>query len=136
MKMLIVDDSNINRKMLETILVKHGAVCEHAENGLIAVELFMESKEENKPYSAIFLDIMMPVMDGHEAMEKIRTVEETYFPPNKRRKYTPIIMVTALNDTDNILNAFTEGCDYYLTKPVDKKKVYEILVEINLITEG
>lgn len=127
MKMLIVDDDITNRKLLYTMLEDIGH-CDLAVNGKEAIDCFKKATEEKDFYDIIFLDIKMPVMDGHETLRKIRELEENsgIFVGNGVK----VVMVTALGDKKNILSAFHEGCEYYLVKPFQQKKIYELLSEM------
>lgn len=128
--MLIVEDNFTNRYVLQKMLVKYGE-CDVAVNGREAVDAFTMALEENKPYDIIFLDIMMPEMDGREALKLIRQKEkESGIQPNNEVK---IIMITALDTPKEVINAYYHGgCTNYLVKPVDKKKIESVIKELNL----
>jgi len=127
MKILIVDDDLTNRKLLNTMLEDIGN-CDMAVNGKEAVERFQIAMDQKDSYDVIFLDIKMPVMDGHETLKKIREIEE------KNGIYVgtgvKVVMVTAFGDKKNILSAFHEGCEYYLVKPFQQQKLFELLEEM------
>ncbi|PCI28413.1 MAG: two-component system response regulator [SAR324 cluster bacterium] len=127
MKLLIVDDDLINRKLLTALLKGYGH-SDVAVNGKEAVEFVQIALQEGQPYDVIFLDIMMPEMNGHEALQAIRRLEEKQGIALGRG--TKVIMVTALGDSRNVLSAFSEGCEYYLVKPVQQKKLFELLDEM------
>ncbi|MCP4298432.1 MAG: response regulator [Proteobacteria bacterium] len=127
MRFLIVDDDHTNRRLL-TILLKDYCDCELAVNGLQAVELVHKSIEEKNCYDVIFLDILMPEMDGHEALQEIRKLESASGLTHEDK--VKIIIVTALGDSRNVLSAFSEGCEYYLVKPIQQKKLYGLLSEL------
>jgi len=130
MRLLIVDDEITNRKLLTTMLEDVGK-CDIAVNGQEAVELFKMTLNGENTYDVIFLDIKMPVMDGHETLKQIRALEE------KKGVFVgsgvKIVMVTALGDKKNILEAFHEGCEYYLVKPFQQQKILELLGEMELL---
>ncbi len=127
MKILIVDDDLINRKLLTALLKGYGK-CEVAVNGLEAVKMFEETLKNGPLYDLIFLDIMMPEMNGHETLQEIRRLEkEENLDAGRGAK---VIMVTALGDSRNVLSAFSEGCEYYLVKPIQQKKLFELLEEM------
>ena len=132
MRFLIVDDDLTNLKLLTTML-ENTAECDIAVNGQEAVDMFQKNLGSKTAYDVVFLDIKMPVMDGHETLKKIREIEEQQgiFVGNGAK----VVMVTALGDKKNILNAFHEGCEYYLVKPFQQKKIMELLVEMELISE-
>lgn len=132
MRFLIADDDLTNRKLLTTML-EDIAKCDVAVNGQEAVDLFRSGLGEISNYDVIFLDIKMPVMDGHEALKQIRAIEESkgIFVGDGVK----IVMVTALGDKKNILDAFHEGCEYYLVKPFQQKKILELLTEMKLLEQ-
>ncbi|MDJ0838840.1 MAG: response regulator [Acidobacteriota bacterium] len=122
MKILVVDDNFVNRKVLVKFLEHLGEV-DVAVNGREAMEAIKLGHVEQNPYELILLDIMMPEMDGQETLQAIRQYEKEH------EIYTSdgvkIIMVTALSDSKNIMHAFRYGCENYITKPVDRSKLLE-----------
>ena len=130
MKTLIVEDDFVSRNMLQKFLVPYSD-CDVAVNGKEAVEAFRLARDKNEPYDVIFMDIMMPEMDGKEALKKIRELEEDN--GISGLDGVKIIMSTALSGSENILGSFKEGCDGYLVKPFDKEKVLEQLEKLDLI---
>ena len=132
MKSLIVDDDFFSRKILQTLFSNYGE-CHVAVHGHEALFAFLQSLTEGAPYDVICLDIMMPEMDGQKVLSEIREYE--------KRKPVPgyagakIIMTTALDDTENVKNAFRKQCDAYLIKPINKSKVVNVLTDIGLIKE-
>ena len=132
MKILVVDDDLINRKLLSALLKDYGD-CDIAVNGKEAVEIVNESINSKQPYDIIFLDIMMPEMNGHETLLKIRKIEEDN--GISIGTGTKVVMVTALGDSRNVLSAFSEGCEYYLVKPVQQKKLFDLMEEMGFKTK-
>ncbi|MBN2528342.1 MAG: response regulator [Deltaproteobacteria bacterium] len=133
MKILIVDDEFTNRLLLQEITRKfaktHLAV--DGDEAVTAVNLALDSGE---PYDLILLDIMMPNMNGHEALKKIREVEASKgFNVGQGAK---VIMVTALGDKKNVLNAFKEEADAYIVKPVEKSKLIKQLMKLELLPDS
>ena len=130
-KVLIVDDQLINRQLLINMLQKHVDLCHEVENGREAVNAFMLSLDQQEPYDLILLDIMMPVLDGREALQEIRQVE-------KERgigghDMVKVLMTTAVNEAKTIVGAFIGGsCEGYLTKPIEMKKLFEFLKQFGL----
>lgn len=125
MNILVVEDDFISRVLLQEFLKPYGT-CHMASNGaeaLIAVDGMLDRKT---PYELICLDIMMPEMDGHTVLKKIRELE-------RQRKIggtaaVKIIMTTALDDAKNIMKALVRGgCEGYLTKPLDLDKMKALL---------
>ena len=129
MKTLIVEDDFVSRLLLQRILKPYGEA-HIAVNGHEAIEAFQMSRSENQPYDLICLDIMMPEMDGHEVLKKIRNMENNN---RKNPSRVKIVMTTALSDSKNIMTAFKSQCDGYLTKPIDKKKLLEQLHNLGLL---
>jgi len=114
-KILIVEDSEMNQRLMTKILTQKGFNCDIAEDG---VEAIIYSK--NITYDMILMDCQMPILDGYEATKQIRLSEET-------GQHIPIIAFTAhamQEDADKCLKA---GMDDYLTKPVDLEKLFAIM---------
>lgn len=103
-KVLVVDDDNVGRKILENILIKQGYEVFSAVNGQEAIEQY----ETHRP-DLIFLDILMPVKNGHEAAEEICKLAENDF--------LKIIFITAVTDYEQLKRCIDVGGDDFLTKP-------------------
>jgi two-component system chemotaxis response regulator CheY len=130
MKTLVADDDFTSRLLLQKILEKHGT-CHIAANGRETVEAARMAIEEGEPYDLVCLDIMMPEMDGQEALGEIRRLEETMVVSGKVR--AKIIMTTALADKTNVTKAGERHCDGYLVKPIQRAKLEEHLRKLELI---
>lgn len=130
MRILIVEDNFINRKLLTRLLEEFASI-DTCNDGLEALEAVKLSFDENEPYDAIFLDIMMPNLNGQEALKKIRKIEEEQ--GLNIGEGAKIIMTTALDDSQNVIKAFRESCDGYLTKPITRDKIINQLEELGLI---
>lgn len=130
MKALIVEDNFTCRLLMQRILAAYGE--NHiATDGNEALQAFCESVDSSEPYQVIFLDIMMPEMDGQAVLKKIRAIEnEKNIALNQRVK---IIMTTSLDDSENLFTAFREQCDAYLTKPISKDEIIKQLKKLGLI---
>ena len=131
MKTLIADDDFSHRVLMQAILKSCGT-SHLAVNGVEAVEAVRASLEiGERPYDLICLDIMMPEMNGHEALRHIRELEESrgFF----SQAGAKIIMITVLDDIKNSVSAFHNLYDAYLTKPVDKAQVMGKLQKLGLI---
>jgi two-component system chemotaxis response regulator CheY len=130
MRTLIVEDDFTSRLLLQTFLASYGE-CHVAINGREAVEAFRSSQQNGKPYNLICMDIMMPEMDGQEALKKIRDCEElTGILSSSGVK---IIMVTALDDVKNVTSSFRSLCDAYVFKPVDTNQLLNHLKSLALV---
>lgn len=130
MRILIVEDDVSSQKLLQTMLSPYGD-CDIAVNGKEAVDAFRLAGEEGKPYDLICLDIMMPEMDGQEALKKIREMEKEK--GIQEWCGVKVIMTTALEDGGNIFGAFETGCESYLVKPISKQKLIREMKKLRLI---
>ncbi|OJJ68218.1 hypothetical protein ASPBRDRAFT_199354 [Aspergillus brasiliensis CBS 101740] len=118
---LIVDDNDINLKILATFLRKIGCSYETASNGLAALEKY---KSSTKPFDYILMDISMPIMDGIVSSNKIREYEEQHSLPR-----AAIMAVTGVASSEMQQQAFAAGIDDYLVKPLslhDLKRIMNI----------
>lgn len=133
MRVLIVEDDFYSRRLLQRILSPYGE-CDLAVNGKEAVDAYERSLEDEFSYDLICLDILMPVMDGHETLKRIRDIEDN------RHIYgencVKVLMTSALDDKKNMLTAFSRGCDGYITKPITKKQILGKVSELGLLTWG
>ncbi len=130
MKSLVVEDEFTSRLILVEILKSYGP-CHVAMNGREALEAVRAALEARDPYDLICLDIMMPEMDGQEALQRIREEEENRGIPSTRG--AKILMTTSLKDIKNVSKAFYSLCDGYLTKPIQKEKLLEELRKLGVI---
>lgn len=114
-RVLLVEDNELNREILREVLADRGLVVEEAANGNEAVAN-VKAKEPGY-YHFILMDIEMPVMDGYEAVMKIRKL------PNRIRANIPIIALTANADAENREKAAVVGMDDFLVKPVNSARL-------------
>ena len=130
MKILLAEDDFVTRKFMTGFLSKYGE-CDVTVDGMEAVDAFMMALEDEEPYDLVVLDIMMPVMDGYQALMGIRNLEkERNIPEEKQAK---VIMATALNDEKNVKMAFELGCTVYSGKPIDQDRFEQVLKKFGLI---
>lgn len=130
MRILIAEDDFASRKVLLKFLSVYGE-CDVTVDGMEAIDAYMMALEENSPYELICLDVMMPVLDGYQAIKSIRNIEkERGIPEEKAAK---IIMTTALNEEKNVKKAFELGCTVYCAKPIDMEKLKNTLMKLKLI---
>jgi len=114
---LVVDDNNINRLLINKVLTRWGAQADFAENGLQAVE----KVTTNQNYDVVLMDVYMPEMGGIEATQVIRATPGAYF------QQLPIIALTASmlsSERDQISEA---GMNDYILKPFEPKNLFEKL---------
>ncbi len=124
LKVLVVDDDFVSRQILYEIMLPYGHT-DKVNDGDVALEAYTTALDAGAPYDLILLDIMMPTMDGKEVLERIRKIETQKNIPNEDR--IKVIMVTGLQDSKNIMESFKHGCEGYLTKPLDKRKLMSLL---------
>jgi len=130
MKTLIVEDDFTSRLLLQEIMAPFGAV-HIAVNGHEAVDAFGQALVTGEGYNLICLDIMLPEMDGYEALRQIRGLEEAAGITSSHG--VKIIMTTALDQMKSVVEAFRGLCDAYLFKPINKAKLIEQLRACKLI---
>lgn len=130
MKILIVDDDFTCRNIMQEIAGTIGK-SEIAVNGKEAIDAFSDALKNKAPYDLIFLDIMMPGMNGQEVLRKIRETETSYGIGGLDG--VKIIMTTMLEDFDNIKKAFIEQCEGYLVKPVTRDKMLKLLKDLEIL---
>lgn len=130
MKILLAEDDFATRKSMASFLSKYGE-CDITVDGMEAVDAFNMALEDGEPYDLVCLDIMMPVMDGYQALMGIRNLEKQKNIPGD--KAVKVIMTTALNDESNVKMAFELGCTIYSGKPVDQDRFEQAMKKLNLI---
>jgi len=116
-KVLIVDDEEENRLILSLLLLENNYEVIEAQNGQEAVDLYTKHKPD-----MVFMDIIMPVMDGYQATRQIRALSQDDF--------IPIIFTTALSDIEDLEKCIEAGGDDFITKPIDlnilKSKIHSL----------
>lgn len=117
--LLLAEDHPINQKVAELILEKTGAAVTIVENGLQCTELFTGSAKGS--FDAILMDIQMPIMNGYEAAQAIRSST------HPQSATIPIIAMTANAFAEDIKNALSAGMNAHIAKPIDPQKLYETL---------
>lgn len=130
MRILIAEDDFASRKFMLKFLSKFGE-CDITVDGMEAVDAYFMALDADTPYDLVCLDIMMPALDGYQALKAIRDIEqERKIPEDQRAK---IIMTTALNEGANVNKAFDLGCVAYAGKPIDQVKFESVLRKLELI---
>ena len=119
MKIMLVEDNEINIEVAKELLGMVGIQVEMAVNGKLAVEAVQE--KEPGYFDLIFMDIQMPVMNGYEAAEAIRALER------EDLKKIPIVAMTADAFADDIKRAKDAGMNDHISKPVDIERLEEAL---------
>ena len=106
-RLLIADDNQQNRELLEAYLVEEDYEIAMATNGQETLNMVSDRQPD-----LILLDIMMPRLSGYEVCQQLKDAAAT--------TDIPILMVTALNEMGDIERAVAAGCDDFLTKPVNR----------------
>lgn len=130
MKILLAEDDYATRKFMSGFLSKYGE-CDVTVDGMEAVDAFLMALEDDEPYDLVCLDIMMPVMDGYQALQGIRNLEKQRNIPKEQE--VRVIMTTALNDEQNVKLAFDLGCTIYSGKPIDQARFEQAMKKLGLI---
>ena len=130
MRILIAEDDFASRKVILKFLSEYGE-CDVTVDGMEAIDAFMMALEDGDPYDLICLDVMMPIMDGYQALKNIRDIEREHNIPEE--EMVKIIMTTALNEQKNVKKAFELGCTVYCAKPIDMDKHKNTLEMIGLV---
>jgi two-component system response regulator HydG len=107
-KVLVVDDDQVHRFMLVSMLTEWGWSCAQADDGTTAV-----AAVENHSYDAVLMDVRMTKMDGREAFSRIQAINPTL----------PVIIMTAYSSVDDAVEAIQQGAHDYLTKPLDFERL-------------
>jgi two-component system chemotaxis response regulator CheY len=128
MRILVVEDDFGSRRMMQKLLAPYGDV-DVVVDGEESVEAFRLAWEEAKPYELVFMDIMMPRMDGQEALKRLRAYErEVGVKPSDEAK---VIMTSVLEDPKNVIEAYYDGAaTSYLVKPLDRVKIASELARL------
>ena len=118
-KILIVEDSLTQAEVLKGILEEHGYIVSVAENGKRALEMIGGFHPH-----AVISDVLMPVMDGYEFCRAVKS--------NNHYRHIPVILLTMLTDTKDVIHAMESGADNFITKPYQGEY---ILSRLNAILE-
>ncbi len=129
-KTLIIEDNPVCRQRLEMLLSDY-CQCTNAPNGKVGIEMYEQSLKDNNPYKLVTLDIQMPEMDGHEALQSIRQIEEKY--GISGLEGVKVIMTTSQDSSKHIFGAFRGGCEAYVLKSNMGDKLLEEMTKLGLL---
>jgi len=118
---LLVEDNPDNRLLIKAYLKKTPHKLDEAENGAIAVDMYKQGS-----YDLVFMDVQMPVMDGHEATKLIRAWEV-----EQHKKRTVIVSLTAHAIKEEVDKCIAAGCDTHLSKPIKKATLLQTIEELS-----
>lgn len=125
MRCLVVDDNDFVRAQTEFFLMGVAEI-QSAANGKEAVEMFQRALAQGTPFDLVLLDVMMPELDGQQALKLMREAEKTLDAASGKKAV--IIMTTALSSVDEMQEAIIEGdCSDYLVKPIGKDDLLAVL---------
>ena len=131
MRVLVVDDDLASRHVLASHLagVAEAEMCASGPEAVAAVESALAA---GAPFDVVFLDIIMPHMDGHETLARIRQVEDAGgVPPEKR---VQAVMVTSMDDETNTMTALFDGqVAAYLVKPPNRAELLDKLAALGFL---
>lgn len=116
-RILVVEDSEINREIVNAILAEEKITVENVENGRAAVDIVVEKGLDY--YDCILMDIRMPVMDGYEATKAIRALEGA--------DRLPIIALSANAFAEDKRKSLSVGMNGHIAKPIDVKELFDTL---------
>ena len=105
-KILVVDDTEMNRDMLSTLVEADGHMASIAVNGRIGLEML-----KAEPFDLVLLDVMMPEMNGYQVLEQLKADE--------RLRAIPVIVLSALDEIGSVVRCIELGAEDYLPKPFD-----------------
>ncbi|MFC1664560.1 PleD family two-component system response regulator [Pseudomonadota bacterium] len=115
-RVLMIDDSLLVRKNMELCMQALNITLDTAEDAETGMRMI-----ENKQYQMIFMDIVLPEMDGYQACKLIKTKEAT--------RNVPVIMMTSKTSPFNKVRGVMVGCDQYLTKPVNARALRDVIAK-------
>ncbi|WP_428564292.1 MAG: response regulator [Solidesulfovibrio sp. DCME] len=131
MRALIVDDDFYSRSFLEYILHPYAA-CDAAVNGEDAIMAFKKALEAGEPYALVFMDLLMPVIDGPRALHEIREIEKDF--GLSEDTCCKIVITSVLEDGEDTHNAmYLGGATSFLQKPVDEKSILAELTRLGVL---
>lgn len=119
LRILLVEDNELNMEIAEFILHKEGAIVTKAWNGVEAVKLFKQS--ELNEYDVILMDVMMPKMDGYQATQAIRALNRS------DAKKVPIIAMTANAFTDDKIKSREAKMNAHISKPLKAESLIQLI---------
>ena len=130
MKALIVEDDFTSRLLLQALLSPYG-ICHTVANGYEAIKAFGLAADQGEPYNLVCMDILMPGMNGQDALRSLRSMEDDRQVP--QHLLAKIIMTTGLTRPKDVFESFKSLCDGYLTKPLDGRQLLDCLRSHDLL---
>jgi two-component system chemotaxis response regulator CheY len=131
MRVLIVDDETLCRRVLETYLACY-ATCTCVTNGDDALTAWHQARAVGEPYDLVCLDIKMPGKDGMEVLREIRRCENC---DAQNQSTAKVVMVSSVSDWDSVEEAYKNHCDAYLVKPVTRQQMLRYVTTLGLLDQ-
>ncbi|HMM38236.1 MAG TPA: response regulator [Desulfovibrio sp.] len=120
-RVLIVEDNAVNREFLLAVLSRHGE-CATAPSGEDALELFQRTLLEGTPFDLVFMDVLLPGMDGLQALERIRDLERSA--GRVEGNGAKVVVATALDDDQYAARAFSQDqAVSFIAKPLSVDRI-------------
>ncbi len=133
MKFLIIDDDFDSRRLLQKILHPYGYV-DIAADGEEGIEAYRTTLEEGEPYQLITMDILMPNIDGQQALREIREMEKDMGISDEDA--VKVIMVSGIDDSKELYDAFFLGeATSYIVKPIRRQVLLDEIMRLGIAIE-
>lgn len=113
MRILVVDDLDLEREVVRNLLEHKGHQVIDVQSGAEAIQVFFDAVQHEQPFDLVFMDFVMPDMDGVETVKQIRRCCPKH--------WTPVLFLSSIEDEQRVCDALENGADDFLTKPISEK---------------
>lgn len=124
LRFLIVDDDVLTGRLIKNVVSEFGS-CDQKSTGKDAVDSFKHAYNEGNPYDLVFLDILMPDMNGQMVLKTMREYEAEL--GDVGEKGCRIIMLSSSREPQDVIETYKNQCDGFITKPMTKNQVQQLL---------
>nr|WP_321401797.1 response regulator [uncultured Desulfobacter sp.] len=125
-RILIVDDEEIGRTLMEGIFNKYGALVSVA-TGTEALKVYQKGIEKGKPFNLVLLDISLPDISGVDVLKKIKQIDS-----GLKEHKSMVIMVTSHSEKSIVIGCIKSGCKAYFIKPLKQDAVDSKMAELGI----